>query len=92
MTGLARLFDPDTSQRAAGSISGRVERTILDVFQTQYPFGFTDDELCNGLRDLHPPTVKSARSRLTNAGLLIDTGKRRPSNRGRDMIVWAAMR
>lgn len=87
MTALARLFDPDTSQAAAASVnSAAAEAAILEQFDL---FAYlTDDELCAVLDDAYPPTVKSARSRLTKAGLLTDTGLRRPSNRGRQMIVW----
>ena len=83
----ARRTDPDTSHAAAASITpGRTERMILSLL---YPaLILTDDEICELLGSLHPPTVKSARSRLTKAGLLVDTGERRPSNRGRDQIVW----
>ena len=50
--------------------------------------GFTDDELCSYLNVRYPPTVKSARSRLSRAGYLRDSGVRRDSARGRPSIVW----
>jgi hypothetical protein len=83
----ARRSDPETSVTAAGSITpGRTEAAILDLFRVSW---FTDDELAAVLAPEHyGPTVKTARSRLSKAGLLVDTGQRRPSSRGRDMIVW----
>jgi hypothetical protein len=69
-----------------------MERAILDVFAREphpwYMGGLTDDEIAARLPACHAPTVKSARSRLTAAGLLVDSGERRPSSRGRQMIVW----
>lgn len=83
-----RRADPATSVEAAASIpAGAVEARILEAFGQ---FGWlTDDELAAQLPDSHPPTVKSARSRLAKAGCLYDTGTTRPSNRGRSQIVWA---
>ena len=91
----ARAVDTQTALDAARSITpGRTERQILDAFHREgyrkprHLRGFTDDELCAWMPTLYPPTVKSARSRLTNQGLLEDSGERRPSIRGRDQIVW----
>ena len=93
--GKVRHSDPVTSLEAARSITpGRTERLILEAFHREgyrkprHLRGFTDDELCTWMPTLHSPTVKSARSRLSNQGLLEDSGERRPSIRGRDQIVW----
>ncbi len=83
--GLARHDDPETSRRAAQSISGRTERIIYHWFDSG---PMTDDELCACVPYLFPPTVKSARSRLSKRGLLVASGKTRPSARGREQIVW----
>jgi hypothetical protein len=83
----ARRMDPDTSHAAAGSVEAWVtEDRILRTFAIHGQL--TDDELCEWLPLWHPPTVKTARSRLSKRGLLVDSGERRPSQRGRDMIVW----
>jgi hypothetical protein len=83
-----RRTDPATSQRAARAPS--CEPLVLAMFRQHGPM--TDDEVCARLPDLHPPTVKSARSRLAvHQGLLFDTGVRRPSLRGAPMFVWAAV-
>lgn len=81
-----RHTDPDTS-RAAAANAENVEHLIRAIFQGGG--NYTDDELAAALPDHHPPTVKTARSRLSGRGLLVDTGMRRPSQRGREMIVWA---
>lgn len=89
----ARAGDTQTALDAARSVTpGRLEDLILDLFRREpHPWfmgGMTDDELAAKLRTEHSPSVKSARSRLTGDGLLVDSGERRPSIRGRQMIVW----
>ena len=83
----ARRMDPDTSHAAAGSVEAWVtEDRILRTFAIHG--SLTDDELCEKLPLWHPPTIKTARSRVAKRGLLVDSGERRPSMRGRDMVVW----
>lgn len=85
----ARRRDPDTSHAAATHVArgaGTLEVLILEQFVAHGTL--TDDELCLWLRDHYPPTVKTARSRLSGLGDLVDTGWRRPSVRGRPQIVW----
>lgn len=84
-----RVADPVTSVCAARSVDpGRTERLILDTFAAAGRVGLTDDELVAVLVPLYPPTVKTARSRLSKRAHLVDSGRRRLSNRGRDQIVW----
>ena len=84
----ARAVDTQTALDAARSITpGRTEALILQQFGMCF-FGMTDDELAGALAPAHAPTVKTARSRLSKRGRLIDSGRRRPSVRGRDQIVW----
>jgi len=85
----ARATDTVTALEAARSVTpGRTETLILDAYRQCLRFGLTDDELAACLAPVYPPTVKTARSRLLRAGLLRDSGRRRPSARGRDQIVW----
>lgn len=83
-----RHTDPETSINAARS-ADNVEHLIRAIFHGGG--NYTDDELCAALPDHYPPSVKTARSRLSGRGLLVDTGARRPSLRGREMIVWKAV-
>lgn len=77
---------PTTSVIAARDDRSGTEGRILAAFAA---FGaLTDDELCERLADLYPPTVKTARSRLTNRHRLADTGVTRLSRRNRPQIVW----
>lgn len=92
-----RVSDPQTALDAARSITpGRTERLILDLFHRER-CAMTDDEIAARLPQCHPPTVKTARSRLSATEdahgnpidpLLVDSGERRPSLRGRDQIAW----
>lgn len=84
---IARRSDPETSHAAAASVGKGVEHAILALFQTSGQW-WTDDELAEHFPTIHPPTVKSARSRLTKAGFLADSGQRGISNRGRAMVIW----
>ncbi len=89
--GKVRHDSPQTSVDAARSITGRTEAAILAEFRmgrVEGDDGCTDDELCARLPRIFPPTVKSARSRLSNKGFLVASGTTRPSSRGRDSIVW----
>ena len=85
----SRIGDPSTSDAAAASITpGRTERVILAHFE-RCGMWLTDDELCRDLGNLyHGPTVRTARSRLSKAGVLVDSGKRGKSARGRQQIAW----
>lgn len=82
-----RVSDPDTSRAAAESVDPKpAETAILAEFDR---FGMlNDDELCQQLPEFYPPTIRTARSRLAKAGVLVDSGTRRPSLRGRQMTVW----
>lgn len=83
----ARRRDADTSHAAAESIESWVQDdALLCKFAKYGPL--TDDELAAACPTWYPPTLKSARSRLKNRGLLVDSGERRPSQRGRNQIVW----
>lgn len=84
----ARANDPETSKAAANIVrptAGWMEFRIMSAFDSYGPL--TDDELTDALPEFYPPTVKSARSRLSKRGLLVPNGTR-PSHRGRDMTVW----
>lgn len=85
---LARTSDPRTSHAAAGRQRGGTEGEILRVFATIEIGGLTDDALCAQMRGWLPATVKTARSRLKNAGLLEDSGVRKASVTGSASIVW----
>ncbi len=82
----SRRTDPETSRIAAASVNtAAVEARILDAYRL---FGWLNaDECVNVIDECHPPTVRSAVTRLKKSGQLIDTGTKRPSNRGRPSTV-----
>ena len=48
----------------------------------------TDEELVATFDSQAPSSVRTRRSELVNLGLVRDSGRRVPSVRGRDQIVW----
>ena len=89
----SRIGDPETSDAAAASITpGRTEAAVLLAFEINRNMGgtgLTDDELMAILPPTaYKPTFVTARSRLSKAGLLVDSGKRGVSARGRSQIAW----
>ena len=90
--GAARHHDPVTSLDAARAQRGGIEQAIREVFDRFHIGNLTDDELCAELNWANPPTVKTARSRLSRQGLLADSGVRRASDCGHSMICWARVR
>jgi hypothetical protein len=88
--GRARRSDPDTSQQAAEHIGKGAEAAIKRLYRI--PRSLTDDQIAGYLPEWYAPTVKTARSRLTADGFLVDSGERRDSARGRPQIVWRRAR
>jgi len=85
----ARRTDPDTSRDAAEAVEPEAARQECRIMERFAMFGpMNDDELVARSPQWHGPTVKTARSRLSKRGFLVDSGERRPSVRGRDQIVW----
>lgn len=87
--GRTRRGDPATARHAAAKIRDTgAPAAILAAISDAGPAGLTDDELCAAIPDRHGPTIKSARSRLTNAGWLVPTGEERLSVCGEPMTAW----
>lgn len=88
-SGHARHADPLTSVHAARR-SPSIEALILEQFATAGPHGLTDDELVRRIEGRHPPTIKTARSRLSKAkpAKLVWSGENRLSDRGLPMMCW----
>lgn len=86
----ARRSDLPTSHQAAKAVSAIASETEYDIAAAVYMLGpSTDDEICESLPAYFPPTVKTARSRMTKKGVLVATGGTRPSGRNRAQTVWA---
>lgn len=85
----ARATDPATSHAAAEAVSHEASRQETRIMERFAMFGpMCDDELCARSPQWYPPTLKSARSRLSKRGFLVPTGETRKSIRGQDQQVW----
>ena len=94
----ARTSDPETSRAAADAIADatEVQRRVYAIHR-QHPEGLTDEQLLTHYTAAHGVAGRSLeskssprkrRSDLTNAGVLIDSGARRPLVSGRNGVVW----
>ena len=87
----ARNTDPQTSHDAAASVTGQTEtqRHLLELLANEPA---TDMDLIERWHPewgpATPSGLRTRRSELTEAGLVIDTGERRPSPSGRLCVVW----
>ena len=92
----ARTTDPDTSHDAARSLTHvrESQEAVLRLFRRCGPM--TDTALVSryetvGERPVQSPSgLRTRRSELTAAGLVIDTGRRVRLPSGRRGIVWKA--
>lgn len=88
---MARTSDPETSMMAAEQAlvrAGTNRARALNLLR-QFPEGLTDFELAD-LTGLQQTSVGKRRGELRDAGLVYDTGRRRPAPSGSAAIVWAA--
>lgn len=85
------LRGPDTEGRAAASIAAhlpRLQATVLGILRDN-PAGLTDDEGA-AIMGVHRLDFGRRRHELADAGLVISTGDRRVTPRGRYALVWRA--
>jgi len=90
--GLARSDHPATAHEAAAAIlprSGTLRRRVFDHIAAAGELGATDAEIQREL-DMPGNTQRPRRVELIEAGLIIDSGRRRTEH-GRRMIVWVAV-
>lgn len=81
-----------TSEEAAVRIAGHAARQradVLAVIVKAGAFGATDAEIeiATGIR---AQSVSPRRGELRELGLIVDSGKRRPTPRGRPAAIWIA--
>lgn len=80
----------DTRSEAARRVQSRLpelHRQVLSFIVGQHAHGATDEEISIGLK-MHPDTARARRVELRDAGLVLDSGKRRPTQSGRAATVW----
>jgi hypothetical protein len=88
-----RNAPPGTSDEAARRIAPAVtgqRRTLLSLLIDAGPLGLTDAEL-ETLSGFRSSTVTPRRGELRRLRLIVDSGVRRPTPRGRMAAVWTAV-
>ena len=87
-----RPTDPDTSHAAAVSTPARhTDRARALQVHRQHPAGLTDFELAD-LMGRQQTSAGKRRGELVAAGLIVDSGRRRPAPSGAMAIVWQVAR
>lgn len=84
--------NPSTSKGAAESVKERaapMRQRFLAELQVRGSFGATCDELEQAF-DMAHQTVSARFTELKLKGLVVDSGKKRPTRSGRAAIVWHA--
>lgn len=82
----ARRADPDTSQLSAAKFRPRKDHE--DVLRVLAEFGASTDFEISAHLGRVATSVGKRRGELRDAGLVIDSGERRPSPSGSSAIVW----
>lgn len=80
----------ETSRGAAETIApctGRLKALVLNFICERGQAGATDEELAGALGMLSD-TARARRVELRDRGLIVDSGKRRSTLRGRAAVVW----
>jgi len=82
----------ETSRAAAKSIKPRMSedrQAVLDYLRERGAYGGTDNEIQAGT-GMNGNTERPRRGELEDAGLVVDSGRRRASTGGRACVVWVA--
>ena len=94
MNGQLPLFDVEgtaATRRAAGEsiagFAGDMRGAVLEFVRSQGAYGAIDEETHQGLGMLSD--TARARVELRDAGLIVDSGQRRPTRSGRLAVVWS---
>jgi len=83
----------DTRGAAAEAIGphlDRLQQAVLGFIRGRGDRGATDQEVAAGL-ELQADTTRARRVELRDAGLVCDSGRRRPTSTGRAATVWIAV-
>ena len=85
----ARMTDPATSHEAAEAAAATAasDRALVLSLHRQHTAGLTDFELAD-LADRQQTSLGVRRGELVKAGLIRDSGMRRPTPSGASAIVW----
>lgn len=87
---VARRSDPETSHQAAASVAPRAKRDrdrVYEALKAAGEDGLSDFEL-GAIVSLKQTSAGKRRGELRDAGLVVATEMRRPSDTGSPAIVW----
>jgi hypothetical protein len=90
---MARATDPDTSHEAAQDAAGNSDKhraLALRLLEEAGPDGLTDFDLA-AATGIQQTSIGKRRGELRDAGLVINSGRKRPSPSGSAAIVWVAV-
>lgn len=76
----------DAACKTAGK-SGTLRRSVYELLHERGSYGCIDEEI-QILLDMNPSTQRPRRVELVDKGLVIDSGKRRPTKAGIGAVVW----
>lgn len=88
---LARKTDPATSHAAppSAAVLTEMQSLVLEAHEAHPVTGLTDDELVRLLPLINDGSVRKRRCECVRAGLIVDSGERRPvAGTGRAAVVW----
>jgi hypothetical protein len=91
---VARRSDPKTSWDAARSVRGLTETQYRVLFLLRLQGPLTDEEIWHQHLYTLPGIfvsqsgLRTRRAELVDKGIIVDTGRTRPTDAGRDSIVW----
>lgn len=88
---VARKTDPETSHQAAEVVTPGTKtiRTQVEAYAFgRNDKGFIDEELSRAAGEENKSSYRTRRAELTEAGVIVDSGRRRQNDGGRDCIVW----
>ena len=80
----------DTRREAGRSIDAHLQRlqaAVLRFLEERGPRGATDEQIHEAL-ELSGDTARARRCELRDAGLIVDSGRRRKTRTGRRAVVW----
>jgi hypothetical protein len=84
---------PETAHAAADAIAqtaGQLRAVVLSAIEKAGAAGATDEELQDRL-GMPANTQRPRRWELERAGLVRDSGQRRPTKSGRNAVVWVVI-
>lgn len=84
----------DTAEAAAVAmlpIADTIRRKVYELLRAAGTDGLADHEIADLLPGYAWSSTRTRRKELQEAGLVVDSGRRRPTRSGRQAVVWVAV-